>query len=264
MKLLRYLDIEFAFIKFNIIQRMQYKVNFFLSTIYELAETLLNILYFILVLARTQEIAGWGEGELVFATIYAFLIDSMCTCFFIEALTEVPSMIENGKLDLMITKPISKTYLLAFSKPNVAQFINIMIGFIGLGVTSIIYNFQVNVMSLLCFCGSVILSVILMYFVLSIVIYLAFWIIKVGNFWLIVFTFHMAGTRPAGIYPKVLKVFMSLIIPSLVVLNIPTEILSKNQSYLLLKYMFPITVLFYLIYKIVVRLGFRHYTSAGG
>ncbi|MDR2044206.1 MAG: ABC-2 family transporter protein [Clostridium sp.] len=259
----KYMSLEFAFIRFTLIELMQYKINFFIRSIYELMETATTLLYFCIVLGKVGNIAGWSIGQLVFITIYAFLIDSLCTLLFIGGMSSIPPQIEEGKFDLMLLKPINTQYYIFFHRPNPAQIFNTIIGIVGLIFTTVYYHISQDIYSVFLFVVSTLSSMVIMYCVLSIIIHLSFWFIRIGNLWSIVFTFHMAATRPAAIYNKGMKIFMTLIIPSIVVLNVPVEIISNNKDNLLCYISLPVALVFLILNHVVSQAGLKRYTSAG-
>ncbi|MBO2942626.1 ABC-2 family transporter protein [Paenibacillus sp. F411] len=255
--------LEWSFLKFNLIQSLEYRFNFVLGTIYELIETLTTLLYFYVIISQVHSIAGWGMKETAFVTSFAYFIDAVCTFLFVNGLAAMPSMIENGKLDFLLLRPTNKQFLLSFCSPNTTQILNLVVSTILMIGTLVYFDVAVSFIQVLVFFISAIFSVILMYSILSIITSSSFWFIRIGGLWSIVFTFHMAATRPGQIYSKGLRIIMTLIIPGLVVLNVPVNILFSGDIHLLYTQTLPITVGFLVLSVLVFKKGLEKYTSAG-
>ena len=111
---------------------------------------------------------------------------------------------------------------------------------------------------------SIILSVVLMYLVVSTFVYFSFWTVKVGNAWELIEKFNSVSNKPGIIYPKIFRFFLVFIIPSIVIINFPVEVLTFHNYSLLITRTIPITIVFFIINKLVFKFGLRHYSGAGG
>lgn len=257
----RYINLEWLFLKMNIIATSKYGVSYFLSIFYELMNGLMNIIYFYIMFGSICMIGLWKREDIFLLVIIGYFIDVVCVMFFIGT-ASIPEYISTGTLDVLLTKPINHQFLLCFRRPNSVQIINVLLAL--LLMIKIIFEERPNFISVLLFWVSIILSVILMYLIVSTFVYFSFWTVKVGSAWELIEKFNSVSNKPSTIYPKIFRFFLTFIIPSIVIINFPVEILSFHNYSLLLTRTIPITIAFLVINNIIFKFGIRHYSGAGG
>lgn len=257
----RYVNLEWLFLKMNIIATSKYGISYFLSILYELMNGLMNILYFYIMFGSISMIGAWKREDIFLLVIIGYFIDVVCVMLFIGS-SSIPEYISTGTLDVLLTKPINHQFLLCFRRPNSVQIINVLLAL--LLMTKLVFEKEPNFISVVLFGVSIILSVVLMYLVVSTFVYFSFWTVKVGNAWELIEKFNSVSNKPGIIYPKIFRFFLVFIIPSIVIINFPVEVLTFHNYSLLITRTIPITIVFFIINKLVFKFGLRHYSGAGG
>lgn len=257
----KYIKFEWLFLKMNLIATSKYGVSYFLSIFYELMNGFMNIIYFYIMFGSINKIGLWNREDIYLLVIIGYFIDVVCVMLFIGT-SNIPEYISTGTLDVLLTKPINHQFLLCFRRPNSVQAINVLLALF-LMVKHIIDE-GIDVISVFLFWISIILSVILMYLIFSTFVFFSFWTVKVGSAWELIEKFNSVSNKPGVIYPKMFRLFLTFIIPSIVIINFPVEVLSFHNYTLLLTRTIPITIFFYFINKIVFKFGVHHYSGAGG
>lgn len=257
----KYMKYEWLFLKMNIIATSKYGISYFLSILYELMNGFMNIIYFYIMFGSIASIGNWGKNDIFLLVVIGYFIDVVCVMFFIGT-ASIPDYISDGSLDMLLIKPVNHQFLLSFRRPNSVQIINVVIALVFM--FKLAYNQQPTVISFILFLVSIGFSIVLMYLIVSTIIFFSFWTVKVGNAWILVEQFNAASNKPASIYPKAGRFFLTFIIPSIVMINYPVEILSFHNYGLLLTRTIPITIVLSIINRIVFKMGIKHYSGAGG
>ena len=257
----RYLKLEILFLKMNIVAVSKYGISYFLSILYELMNGLMNIVYFYVMFGTVHDIAGWERNDIFLLVILAYFIDAVCVMLFIGT-SSIPDYISTGTLDILLTKPLNHQFLLSFRRPNSVQIINVAIAAVCMGVE--VYRKNGGLVSVLFFIFSVLFSIILMYLTMSSIIFLSFWVVRVGSVWEVVEKLNSASSKPGDIYPKAFRIAMTFFLPSLVIVNYPVEILRMQKFGLLMTHTIPITIGMLIVNQFVFRTGLKHYEGAGG
>jgi len=255
-----FMKIEYLFIKQNLLIMLQFRISYFMSILYEIAELSVALICYSIMFMHMDSIAGWTRNEVFFLAIYAYFVDITCTMFFI-GMVSIPEYIRNGTLDLFLLKPINKQFLLTFRRPNAVQ----IIGFFGCIIyfTFYIYANHISCFRIGLFFVSMICSISSMYNVLLIVVSMSFWVVKIGDMWSIIYTFNNLGSKPLNIYPKIVRAILIFMIPSAIIINIPAQIMREPNIRILLLSVF-VSVFIAIIGRCIFKAGLARYESACG
>lgn len=259
--MIKYLRLEIVFLKMNIIAISKYSISYFLSILYELMNGVMNIIYFYVMFGTIDKIAGWERNDIFLLVIIAYFIDVTCVFLFIGT-SSIPDYISTGMLDVLLTKPINHQFLLSFRRPNSVQIINVAIAILCMSFEVGRKNF--GIVSIVFFGISICISIILMYLTMSSIVFLSFWFIRSGSAWEIIEKLNSVSSKPGDIYPKAFRMFLTFVVPSMIVINYPVEILRFQNYSLLLTRTLPITITMFLVNQIIFKMGIKHYSGAGG
>ncbi|MCR4913001.1 MAG: ABC-2 family transporter protein [Lactobacillus sp.] len=257
----KYITLECLFIKSNFIATSKYGLSYFLSIFYEFINGIMNMIYFYFIFENVDAIGTWNKENVFLLVAIGYFIDVICVLLFIGA-ASIPEYISTGLLDVLLIKPINHRFLLCFRRPNSVQIINVFFAIVLIVIA--IPKENLDVLAILLFLLSLSMSIVIMYLVMSTFVYLSFWTVRVGNMWGIVEQFNAISNRPKDIYPKFIKFFLTMIIPSIVMINYPAEVIIFKNYELILTRTLPVLILFCFINKLVFKLGIKKYSGAGG
>ena len=257
----RYFILELNYLKMNLIAVSKYKISYFLSILYELMNGVMNVVFLYVMFNHINTLAGWSKEDVLLLVAIGYFIDVTCVMLFIGVIS-IPEYILNGTMDVFLTKPVNPKFLLSFRRPNSVQILNVIISLLFL--SSIIYTRKPEIVAILLFGISMVCSIVIMYLLMSSIVYLSFWTVKIGNTWQIIEQFNSISNKPAEIYPRAVRAVMTFIIPSLVMINFPARIIVYADYSILLTHTFPITIVLYVINCIIFKQGIKHYSGAGG
>ncbi len=245
----------------NLVNNMQYKINFLMSLLINLFSSAVLILFYLFVFDLFQDIQGWDKMNALLLSGTYITISSFYIGFAFHSLSMLPSYIVTGELDGYLIRPVNTRLYLSTRQIDYGS---ILSGIIGLGFTFFIaIKYQINLPTL-----AVIQYLLFNFFaflflsdVIFILMCLGFWFGDVGSardWFAQIIEF---GNRPSFIYPKILKIIFYFFFPILLLGNIPLNFLiskSSNFSYLVI-----VSILcFHLISRLIWKAGLKRYSSA--
>lgn len=257
----QYFKFEYYFLKMNITAISKYGISYFLSILYELMDGCMKLVYFVVMFGTIDKIVGWERDDVFLLIIISYFIDCVCVMFFIGT-SSIPDYISTGVLDILLTKPINHQFLLCFRRPNAVQIVNVVIA-TGAMIYEVVKK-NAGFMSVVLFGLSIALSVLLMYLVMSSMVFLSFWVVRVGNIWTLVEKLNSISSKPAAIYPKTFQLLLTFAVPSIIMINYPVEILRFDHWSFLFQRTIPVVIIFFVINRLVFKAGIKHYAGAGG
>ncbi len=246
----------------NLINNMQYKINFLMSLLINLVSSLVLIVFYLFVFDLFQEIDGWDKTNALLLSGTYIAISSFYIGFAFHGVSMLPTYIVKGELDGYLIRPINTRLYLMTREIDYGSILN---GFLGLAFTFfIVMTHQVDVtfFSVMQYLLFIAFALLFLSDVIFILMCLGFWFGDVGSardWFAQVIEF---GNRPSFIYPKVLKFIFYFFFPILLLGNIPLDFLMRKGS--LGSYIVVLSILcFHLVSQGVWKLGLRRYSSAG-
>lgn len=247
----------------NIARETQYRANLISVFVVGILEAILTILPLLLLFSFTDSLRGWSMGEsIALSGLFrmAFALYMMLAGNGVASLSED---IEEGKLDMLLVRPVSPQLVVTFRYFSLPQVNNLAIGVlllvIGLAKSDLMFSLSgVTQAAALFLCGTVLIGC-----AISAGSYLAFRVTTVSDLpWLLHDIMDM-GRYPITFYPKGVRFFLTAIMPVAFVTTFPIDALRGNTSWGI--------VVLAVMFSIVALLGLRwwwddnvkRYSSAG-
>ncbi len=258
-KIYIYLKYILLFAKYSFIRSASFKFDF-------LARFLMDFFYYAVALAviliiysKTENINGWEKPHFLLLLAVFFTIDSFQMIFLSTNAWNINHLINTGKLDYFIIKPISSFFFTFFQTVESSSLINFL--FV---IPFCCYVFYLNNFTVPDFFMFIFVSVLgaIVFFCLRILIAIAnFWSespFGLERVWLSLTDFMKL---PKDFIPSTLRFIFLTFLPVLFVASIPAEILITFSIELILSLIF-ITIILIHITRKAWELGLLRYTSA--
>jgi ABC-2 type transport system permease protein len=235
-----YLGVFLTFAKNSLVRNMMFRANFLIECLSSVTWTMMNLGFYLLIFHYTESIGkntGWGEWQFFAFLATTMLVNSIVQAFFMPNCEDISDLIRTGGLDFALLKPIDTQFLISLEKVDWSSLANFLAGLVLLVVslahmttrpenplsitplTVLLYVFYV-------FCGVAILY--------SLMIGLSATSIWLGqnsslyDFWFYITNF---SRYPMEIYQgpwgTPLRVACTFIIPVLIVVNVPAQIIAR-------------------------------------
>ncbi len=229
-----YLGVFLTFARNSLVRDMTFRANFIIETVSSLSWMAMNLGYYMLIFRFTSSIGrntGWGEYEFFVFLATTLVVNSIVQAFFMPNCEEFSELIRTGGLDFALLKPIDTQFLISLQKIDWASLSNLLFA-IGLLAFSLAHlpawptAAQFLLYPLYIACG-----VAIMYSLMITLSATSVWLGRnqtLYDFWFYITNF---SRYPMEIYHGTvgtpLRVFFTYIIPVLVVVNVPAQLLAK-------------------------------------
>ncbi|WP_127530183.1 ABC transporter permease [Paenibacillus kobensis] len=257
-----YVSLYFKFVKMIMMSRMMYKWDTFLLSFSVLVRESVTVITLVLMLNKFSVIDGWNMSSLLFLYSFVFLSYSLSILMF-TGLRDFEEAVHQGVFDGYLTKPLSPLFHVISKKSDVMA----TFGHGGLGIILFVYSFNKigldwSLKSILVVLWMLAGGILVQGAILLFCAAITFWTTKSNEIQNILF-YQTRGfiAYPISIYPKVIKVILTMVIPLAFVNYYPASYMIKHETVWLLS---PVVglVAFALSYA-VWRRGMLHYKSTG-
>lgn len=257
----RYLKILYFNSKAMFLSTLEYRVAYIFRVFRIFLNVGLTILTLNILFLRTKTLGSWTKPEvfLIFS-VYQF-VSSFVYFFCGDSLVEVPSLVKDGELDLILLKPADPQFLVSFKEAHPGNFYRILLA-IAIFCFSI-SQIKEGIALFNLFFGLllIIAAIIIFYSLLLLIASASFYILdeSLGD---IFENFLSISKYPTDIFPKGLRILLT-VIPIVFLVTIPSKIiLGKFLSVYL--FTFPVAYCLFIFSRRCFLGALRSYTSAGG
>ncbi|SES64179.1 ABC transporter permease [[Clostridium] polysaccharolyticum] len=220
MNIKDYIRLYFHMVKYNIMAQMEYKVNFLLSVFTEVGFLLAKSLYIIVVFSIGLSINGATPDQiLMFIGSYTIITGIMDSVYY-PNIASIPSYVQNGELDIYLTKPVSCQFLCSFRKFDIGLGIpNVLAGVIMVVISWGRTGTDVSIINIVGYICFTLVGCIVTYPLLIIPTILAFRLIRVDALQNIIFALWDFNNMPMAIYHKNMQRIGVFLIPIFLITN---------------------------------------------
>lgn len=235
-----YLKLYGYFVKNNIIAQMQYRTNFIMSMLTEVAFVFAKSLYIIVIYSAGLSINGLEPQQMLMFIGSYTLVTGVMDAVYYPNIASIPDHIRTASLDIYLTKPVNSLFLSAFRRFDLGLGIpNVAAGMIMIVVSWIRSGTVVSLSNILGFIGFSVLGCILAFPILMIPVTFSFWIIKSDALLTTIWAMWDFNNMPMTIYNRTIRMIGVFILPIFVITNLAPM------------YVFGILPLSYAVYAII-------------
>lgn len=258
----KFFKLHFLYLKVSLKYHAVYKVSTFLTVIFSLIFLIAEILTVDVYYEFTDQIGGWDVYSF-YILLGSFNIMACLYTYFFEISHDTFSYkIRFGELDSDLIRPFDAQAFLALDKVDYASLFNLPIpiwliyrGIEGLGL-------NLGAPDVMLYFIILLLGVFIFYLVNQFSVNLSFWFTETNNLVAASDQIVQLGSKPLQVYPKLIQLGFSFIIPIILCTNLSVSALKHELTMLNFLILFCATGLFYTIVRIQWRLGLRRYSSA--
>ncbi len=234
-----YLRVFLTFVRNSLIRDMMFPTNFIIESISSIGWVAMNLALYILIFNYTNYLGAdaegggaWDKYQFFVFLATSLLINNIVQMFFMPNAEEFSELIRSGNLDFALLKPIDTQFLISLQKVDWSAAANLVLGLLLLGYAlPRLDGFTPSLLAFVLYPLYIALGVSIMY---SIMIGLAATSVWLGrnqslyDFWFYITNFARYPLEiyngPIGNY---LRWALTILIPVLVVVNVPARLLAK-------------------------------------
>ncbi len=272
-----YGKVFFIFVRNSLVRAMSFRANFLIECVSSMSWIIMNIGFYVLIFQQTSEIGdetGWGKYEFFVFLATTMFVNSLMQTFFMPNAEEFSELIRTGNLDFALLKPIDTQFLISLRRIEWSALANFCVG-IGLLVfslwklttrhenplhlspwTMILYPFY-----LLC-------GIAILYSLMFMLASTSIWLGRnqsLYNFWFYITNFSRYPMEIyKGSFGTPLRQFFTFIVPVLIVVNVPAQLMAKplTDKWQLPAFAILATLGSLLASRLVFQMALRSYRSA--
>lgn len=258
----KYFRVYKTFFNNSISYFFQYRNDAFISILFHIFWMATIFLMIEILFGHTVLLAGWTRGEIYLLSVFWMLSDEISIFLFSNNLYDLASKINEGTLDILITKPINTLFFVSMQYVGVRAILRFVSYFAVL--IFVINHFYIQLTFfkiILAFCF-LLCGVFINYSVSLILNTFNFWFEKIENINILWDSFLGTGKFPLEAFTKGLRVLFLTFLPVAYLGYFPTLIaLGKSPAFMFA--IIPLFTAFFLIIAISFwNFSLRRYSSA--
>jgi len=241
---------------------MEFRTHFWLSNLISFSWAGVFLLTYIFIFRQTGAVNGWTIEQILLLTSLYFLSDRIFDSCFEVNFEEFVELVNTGRLDLFLTKPVSSQFMVSLRRFSFSFFFS-SIAMAVIAVYLVKHNFwPVSMINLLLSLIIFLSGVVIVYALWFITLLPVFWWGRADNIQHLFRPFHQLTRIPIDITGKVLRPLFTFVIPLAFVATIPAQaLIGKLSPWLVVYGVGAAAFLLWLSHRLW-NFALRHYTSA--
>src|SRR5258708_5720244 len=258
----RYLRVYSLMVRANIAVLASYRVAFINTFFSGIVWGCFLLISAIILTTKITSIAGWSGLDLVLLSAMYNVVMGTFYTFIAPNFHDIPEIIQYGRLDLFLVRPMDAQFLLQWKTINLGGIGRLILGFVAVGILMNKEGISLSLPSFAITFFCVLLSCLFLYGVWASVSCFLFWQQRLTNIIDLLYT-----TTGFGRYPREtlfgVPLFLALVAtPFFLTVSTPTQVLRGAVRIEDVFILSLATVFVLLLSRLLWKLGLRGYTSA--
>lgn len=257
----RYLKILFLNSKAVFLSTLEYRVAYIFRVARIILRFGLTYLSLNILFLKTNSFGGWSKLEVfLIYSVYQF-VTSFVDFFCGDSLAEIPSLVKNGELDMILTKPLDSQFMVSFKDTHPGNIYRILISLIIFNFATSLLKGQILFQNIIFGFLFIVAAITIYYSLLLLIASVSFYVLEesLGE----IFENLMSLSRyPVDILPRGIRIILT-VVPVIFLVTVPSRvILGKFSIFDWLA--FPVAILLFYFSRKCFLIALKSYTSAGG
>ncbi|MDP4093716.1 MAG: ABC-2 family transporter protein [Bacillota bacterium] len=258
-----YLKIYLAIITQDIKSKMQYRMDFFISTLGMIATNLSGLISFWILFRSIPNIQGWDYHEMIFIYAFSLLAVTPVQLFF-DNLWNINDKVLRGDFIVYCFRPLNIFFYYMSEVFDVKGLSQLIFGCLLLIYSWASLHIQITVVSILFLFVTLLGASLVMIGIMVLACSSAFWITNSTSVLVFMFKFKDYSKYPITIFNTVFRFIFSFLIPIGFIAFYPSEIFLRPKSTTILALASPVIgIAFFILAYFVWMYGARKYSGTG-
>jgi ABC-2 type transport system permease protein len=262
MKMNDTLKLLSAFLKVNVQMSLAYRADTVVNILLNLMWLGWELLGLRIIFSNTDNIAGWGIGELIALLGVFRLVHTLMAALIWPNTEKFNQSIRDGSMDYTLLQPVSSMFLITFSRITIWRAWDLFLAIVLIVVGVNMSGGTTTPLDLLTFILLTMSGAVVIYSLWIVLIALTFWFTKFDNNVTILQALVDAGRYPATVYPAWLQIIVTFIIPIAVATTVPLQGLRGELTLGRVLLFFAVAGISFLIASQVWKRGLKQYSGA--
>lgn len=251
-----------TYMRLSVLNELQYRANFWGALLEAFLGLAVALGGLAIVFGHTDNLAGWSAMELLALVGIYYIMSGFIQAFVQPSMELLLADIRKGTLDFTLTKPEDAQLLVSVRAFAVWNLIYIFLG-AGIVVVALARAGELpTLIQLAAFLVTLLLGGVIVYSFWLMLATIAFWYIKIDNILVIFQSMYEAGRWPVAIYPPVLRLMLTFLVPVAFAVTVPASALVGRITSATLGGTLLAAVAFSVAARLFWRRGIRSYSGA--
>lgn len=251
-----------AALRASLVREMEFRANFWLGIIRNLLWLGVFLLQIEVIFHNTPTLAGWSKPDVLIILALSRLIEGLMNTFFGHNLAELPHLVQTGRFDLHLLKPLPAQFHLSFGRFSLYQLGNVTAGLILLGYAGYLRQPGPALTSWLTLIFLSSLGLVIYYSLLVLISSLVFFLERLEALWGYLTLLTEPLTVPFNIFPRSVQAALTYLIPLAFLVFIPAQSLTGTLTGRQVILAVIITLVFFILANLAWQTGLKRYSSA--
>lgn len=257
----KYLSLFLKFISLSWMRSMEYRSDFITWVVVDIGWSCMDFLFTLVLIDFTQVLGHWTKGDVFIVLGFFRLLVVPIWGWMYQSFSLIPRQISEGKLDLLLTKPIDNQFMVSTQSFSFSIAPSL---FAGIGF--IIYGFKIlgsapTVISLSLSLWLTAISVLMSYGVYFSIIALSLYVERLNNIQDIFTSLYEVSHYPVEIFSPIFRLLFTTLIPISLIIVVPAQALFSPLNWLEIIYFHLLAIGFFMIGRKIWTHGLRRYSS---
>lgn len=257
-----YLRLIATYLRLGVLNEFQYRSNFWVNLFQSLITMAMSLGGLAVVFQHTDTLGGWQPHELVGLVGVYYIMAGLIAAIIQPSMEAFLQDVREGTLDFVLTKPEDAQLLVSIRRVSIWGVITMLLGLIVLGLALTRHATPITVGQVLTFGLTLLLAGVIVYSFYLILATFAFWFIKVDNILVIFDSMYQAARWPVGIYPPLLRLVLTFLVPIAFAVTVPAEAAMGRATRSSLLGAGALVVVIFIAARAFWRYGVRSYSGA--
>jgi viologen exporter family transport system permease protein len=262
----RYLRLLGALSRFSLLRELAFRTNFLAKISVEVLWLGVLILFYKTVFGKTSNVAQWSEAEYLFFLGCYYALEGLIETLFLDNANEFADLVRSGDLDFFLLKPIDEQFLISCRNIDWSTAANVVMGSALMLIALVQLEWQFDLLRLMLFLLMFACGVALAYSFLLMLTSTSVWFMRNQSLYELWWLFTSLMRYPREIFNNswalVIGRFFTFVVPVLIVVNIPANVMVRALDWRALAAMLVATTALLWLSRRVFRAALRRYRSA--
>jgi len=250
------------FIKLSWMQAMEYRTNFIIWNLVDISWSIMDLIFFSAIVGYIKLIGDWDLGRaLIVIGVFRLMVIFVWGWLF-QSLSRLPKLISEGKLDLILSKPVDSQFLVSIQNFSFSILPSLVTGIIFIILGLNLSHIVISLHQFILFIYLTLISAILIYGMYFSSVAIAFFFDRLDNTYNLFNALYDATKYPSMIFPVMLQRIFTFVLPISLIVIVPAEILFKPININIIILFHIVALIFLLLSRFIWSTGLHRYSSA--
>ena len=251
-----------TYFRLGALNELQYRANFWINLLQSSLALLSALAGMGVIFYHTDALGGWQPMELLALLGIYFLMSGFINTLVQPSMERFLQDIRQGTFDFVLTKPRDAQLLTSIRRSSIWSLMDVLLGAGVLIFALVRLGRGVSLPQALGFLVVLAAGAVIVYSFWLMLATTAFWFINVENVLVVFQSMYQAGRWPVSIYPNLLRVVLTFLIPVAFAVTVPAEAVVGRLTWPTLATSLGLALAIFVAARLFWLRGVRSYSGA--